>query len=87
MFYDHGIIRVYVESAGKEWEKDTAIDLVLLNSEKKDAAKRVISFMRQHGRMAGEPFPGTVPFYNLHKNNLDFSNNWFKFSIDIKSIT
>ncbi len=44
----------YVESAGKEWEKDTAIDLVLLNSEKKDAAKRVISFMRQHGRMAGE---------------------------------
>lgn len=41
----------YVESAGKEWGKDTAADIVLLNSEKKDIARRVISYMQEHGIM------------------------------------
>lgn len=44
----------YVESAGKEWEKDTAADIVLLNSEKKDVARRVISYLQEHGRISGE---------------------------------
>ena len=44
----------YVESAGKEGERDTQADLVLLNSEKKDAARRVLSYMKQHGMAAAE---------------------------------